>query len=41
MGAVLSQEVDGDERVIAYGSRAMTKAERRYCATRRELLALV
>ena len=41
LGAVLSQEVDADERVIAYGSRAMTKAERRYCATRRELLALV
>ena len=41
LGAVLSQEVDGDERVIAYGSRAMTKAERRYCVTRRELLALV
>ena len=41
IGAVLSQVCDGKERVIAYGSRTLTKAERRYCITRRELLAVV
>lgn len=42
IGAVLSQEQDdGQEQVIAYGSRVLSKAERRYCVTRRELLAVV
>ena len=42
LGAVLSQvQNDGSERVIAYGSRLMTKTERRYCATRCELLSVV
>ena len=41
IGAVLSQEVDGREKVIAYGSRVLTKPERQYCITRRELLAVV
>ena len=41
IGAVLSQKQGGIERVIAYGSRSLTKAETNYCATRRELLALV
>ena len=41
IGAVLSQVHDGQERVVAYGSRALTKAERRYCVTRREMLAVV
>ena len=42
IGAVLSQvDEDGQERVIAYGSRSLTKTERRYCVTRRELLAVV
>ena len=42
IGAVLSQlDDDGRERVIAYGSRLLTKTERRYCVTRRELLAVV
>ena len=41
LGAVLSQTIGGKELVVAYASRMLTKAERHYCATRRELLALV
>ena len=42
IGAVLSQvQEDGRECVIAYASRMLTKAERRYCVTRKELLAVV
>ena len=41
IGAVLSQNQDGVERVISYGSRTLTKSERNYCVTRKELLALV
>ena len=41
IGAVLSQIQNGEERVIAYGSRSLTKEERRYCVTRREMLAIV
>ena len=41
IGAVLSQVQGGKERVVAYGSRTLTKAERSYCVTRRELLAVV
>ena len=41
IGAVLSQRQDGQERVIAYGSKALSKEERNYCVTRRELLAVV
>ena len=42
IGAVLSQVLEGGgERVIAYGSRVLSKQERRYCVTRRELLAVV
>ena len=42
IGAVLSQvQEDGRERVITYASRVLTKPERRYCVTRRELLAVV
>merc|ERR1711893_445229 len=41
MGAVLSQVQNGQERVIAYGSKALSKEERNYCVTRRELLAVV
>ena len=41
IGAVLSQKQGEVERVIAYGSRSLTKTERNHCATRRELLALV
>jgi hypothetical protein len=38
---VLSQVQNGQERVIAYYSKALNKAERTYCITRRELLAIV
>ena len=41
IGAVLSQEVDGEEKVIAFFSRSLTRPERNYCVTRKELLAIV
>jgi hypothetical protein len=41
IGAVLSQVQDGCEKVIAYGSRTLSKTERNYCVTDRELLAVV
>ncbi|KAL5516762.1 hypothetical protein EMCRGX_G002170 [Ephydatia muelleri] len=41
LGAVLSQVSNGEERVLAYASRALSRTERKYCATRREMLALV
>ena len=41
MGAVLSQMDEGPERVVAYTSKALSKPERRYCVTRKELLAVV
>ncbi|KRY06736.1 Gypsy retrotransposon integrase-like protein 1 [Trichinella patagoniensis] len=41
LGAVLSQREGKAERVVAYASRTLTKAERRYCATRREMLSFV
>ena len=41
VGAVLSQVQGGEERVIAYGSKVLSKAERNYCVTRRELLAII
>ena len=40
-GAVLSQQQEGIEQVIAYGSHTLTKSERNYSTTRKELLALV
>ena len=41
IGAVLSQLRDGMERPIAFASRTLSKSERNYCVTRRELLAIV
>lgn len=41
IGAVLSQECDGLERVVAYASRALTKQERKYATTKKELLSMV
>ena len=41
IGAVLSQKTGNEERLIAYASRTLSKSERKYCVTRKELLALV
>ncbi|XP_046744309.1 uncharacterized protein LOC124410184 [Diprion similis] len=41
IGGVLSQIQEGQERVISYYSRVLSKPERNYCVTRRELLAVV
>ncbi|CAB3989530.1 Hypothetical predicted protein [Paramuricea clavata] len=40
LGAVLYQLQNGKKRVLAYGSRSPTHSEQRYCANRREFLAL-
>jgi len=41
IGTVLSQIHDNKVHVVAYASRTLTKAERNYCVTRKELLAVM
>ena len=41
IGAVLSQEQEGIEKVVAYASLGLTTEQKRYCTTRKELLAIV
>ena len=40
IGGVLSQLQDGEERVIAFHSKTLNDTQRRYCTTKRELLAI-
>ena len=41
LGTVLSQIQNGQERMLAYYSRALTKSEGNYCTTTKELLAVI
>lgn len=41
IGAVLLQVQDGHERVIAYTSKMLHTPQRRYCTTKRKLLAVM
>jgi hypothetical protein len=41
IGAVLSQVQNGIEKPIAYSSKTLSKSQRNYCTTMRELLAIV
>lgn len=41
IGGVLSQIQGGEERVVCYGSYSLTTEQKRYCTTRKELLAVV
>jgi len=41
LGIVLSQEQDGHERVLSYGSRSLNSEERNYSITMKELLAVI
>ena len=37
IGSVLSHKIDNKERVVAYASRTLSKAEHKYCVTQKEL----
>ncbi|XP_060564385.1 uncharacterized protein LOC132723637 [Ruditapes philippinarum] len=41
VGSVLQQVQGAEEKVISYFSKCLSKEERRYCVTRRELLAVI
>lgn len=41
LDVVLSQVQGGDEKVIAFHNRLLSKSQRNYCVTRKELLAVV
>lgn len=41
LGGVLSQLQDGVEKVICYGSKSLSRSQRNYCTTKKELLAVV
>ena len=41
IGSVLSERVNGEERVVTYANRNLSKAEVNYCVTLKELLAVV
>ena len=41
IGGILNQVQNGEEVVIAYASRSLRISQRRYCTTRREMLAAV
>ena len=41
IGAELSQIQDGVERTIGYASKVLASTQRKYCTTRKELLAIV
>lgn len=41
MGAVLSQQQNEEEEVLAYASHTLNKSHQNYCTTKKELLAVV